>query len=378
MSDSKKIAVFVTSTGWGGLEMNTLKLSRLLKAKGFDLTLFTQDNSTIIQYHKDVFNQVEVIKKRRKYFDFKTARAISKRLKTNNINVVFVVDNKDLDVLAWTKGLFFKELKIIYQQHMQIGINKKDFLHTKRFKSIDTWISPLPFLKVEIGLRTHFPLKRVEVVPIGIDTSKFLKHKYSKQEAREKLGIHTDLPLLGIIGRISEKKGQKFVAEALLALKSKGSHVELVIFGSATINDEADKKYDQELRQFVIENDLSRQVHFTEYQEDVHQFYNSIDVFVLASHSETYGMVTIEAMLSGIPVIATNSGGTPGILGNGKLGHLYPFEDHDKFIKELKLVLNEMEKTRQMTSSAKEIAATLYDEKAELDSIVNILNRYLK
>lgn len=378
MSKSKKIAVFVTSTGWGGLEMNTVKLSRLLKNEDFDLTLFTQVNSTILQHQKDVFNQVEIIQKRRKYFDFKTARIIAKHLKKKEINVVFAVDNKDLDVLAWTKRLFYKDLKIIYQQHMQIGINKKDYLHTSRYKSIDTWISPLPFLKVEIGLRTHFPLNRVEVVPIGINTSKFLEQKYTKHEAREKLGIATDLPLLGIIGRISEKKGQRFIVEALQTLKNNGSHAELLIFGSATVNDETDKNYDQELRDFVVENGLSKIVHFIEFQEDVHQFYNAIDVFVLASHSETYGMVTIEAMLSGIPVIATNSGGTPEILANGKLGHLYPFEDQDKFIKELKLVLNEMEMTREMTRNAKEHASMLYDEKTELEAIQGILNGYLK
>lgn len=377
MSESKKIAVFVTSTGWGGLEMNTVKLSKLLKDKGYSIVLFTQKTSTIIDHAEGLFDGVEIIEKRRKYFDFKSAKEIANLLRKNDINLVFAVDNKDLDVLAWTKRLFHKNMKLVYQQHMQIGVNKKDFFHTFRLKSIDKWISPLPFLKVEIGLRTHFPLNRVEVIPIGLDTNRFLKNKYTKAESRELLGIQTDLPLLGIIGRISEKKGQLFVVKSVLELKRQGFHVELLVFGSATINDEIDQKYDRELKDFVLKNNLSEVIHFVDYQKDVHKFYNSIDVFVLASHSETYGMVTIEAMLSGVPVVATNSGGTPEILYNGKLGHLYPYENQDKFCKELKVVLNEMEQTRSMTANAKEFASMIYDEKTEVDSVDNVLSKFL-
>ncbi len=377
MPKAKKIAVFITSSGWGGLEMNTVKLSKLLIENGYSIVLFTSKKSTLLEKSNGVFNDVEIIEKPRKYFAFRSAKKISSLLKKHEINVVLCVDNKDLDVLAWTKRLFRKSMKLIYQQHMQIGLNKKDFFHTFRFKAIDKWISPLPFLKVEIGLRTHFPLNRVEVIPIGLDTSKFLKNKYSKKEARDLLGIQTDLPLLGIIGRISEKKGQLFVVESVLELKNQGFHVELLIFGSATINDENDQKYDQKLRNFVINNGLSDSIHFIDYQSDVSKFYNAIDVFVLASHSETYGMVTIEAMLSGVPVVATNSGGTPEILANGRLGHLYPFENQIKFCKELKIVLNEMEQTRSMTANAKDVASMIYNQKAEVESIDKILSKYL-
>ncbi len=377
MSKVKKIAVFVTSTGWGGLEMNTIKLSSLLKSQGYSIVLFTQHQSTIADYREELFESVEFIQKRRKYFDFKTAKYVAASLKKHDINVVFAVDNQDLDILAWTKRLFHKTMKLIYQQHMQIGMNKKDYFHSFRFKAIDKWISPLPFLKVEIGLRTHYPMNRVVVIPIGIDTKRFIENRYTKKESRELLRIQTDLPLLGIIGRISKKKGQLFVVKSVLALKKQGFHVELLIFGSATINDEADQRYSEKLRDFVINNNLSDVVQFVEYQEDVHKFYNAIDVFVLASHSETYGMVTIEAMLSGVPIVATNSGGTPEILSNGKLGHLYPFENEQKFCKELKLVLNEMERTRKMTSDAREFAAMIYDEKAEVEAIDRVLTKFL-
>lgn len=356
--------------------MNTLKLARLLTQDGYQITLFAQENAILLQKEIAIFQTEVVVKKNRKYFDFSTAKMVAKQLKISKISLVFVVDNKDLDVLGWTKRLFFRKLKIIYQQHMQIGINKKDPLHTFRFRAVDTWISPLDFLKTEIGQRTHFPLSRVEVIPIGLDTKQFLIPTYSKTDARQKMKISTEFPLLGIIGRISRKKGQRFVVECLLALKNQGIHLELVIFGSATVNDVVDQKYAIDLRKYVSINGLDEYVHFVDFQEDVKQFYNAIDVFVLASHSETYGMVTIEAMLSGVPVIATNSGGTTGILESGRLGLLYNYENVQEFCNLLQIILKDTEGTKEMVLKAKEAASRLYDSKSEIEAIKAVFNRY--
>jgi glycosyltransferase involved in cell wall biosynthesis len=88
-------------------------------------------------------------------------------------------------------------------------------------------------------------------------------------------------------------------------------------------------------------------------------------------------MVTIEAMLSGTPIVATDSGGTSEILEHGKMGHLYPYNNQERFIHELRLILNEMENTREMTKRAKENATLFFDEKMEVDAIEKILLRYL-
>ena len=371
---SNKIAFFITSTGWGGLEMNTLKLAKLLSEKGFDIHLFTQEESTIYAKGKDVFSEIHLIKKNRKYFDFKTAKSVSKTLIKNNISRLLVVDNKDLDVVAWCKKRYFKDLKVVYQQHMQIGINKKDWLHTFRFKSIDVWVSPLPFLKREIAVRTHFPLNRVKILPIGVNTKEFETKKYQQAEAKELLNIHSDRPLIGIIGRISVKKGQLFVAQALQQLLQKGTQFNLLIFGSATVNADEDKAYAEELVQFVHQNNLHDYVYFVESQPDVAKFYNAIDGFVLASHSETYGMVTIEAMLSGIPVLATDSGGTTEIVGNGEFGTLYKYNDMEDFLPKLELVLSQKQEILDKAEKAKLDAFLQYNVEKEVEGFVEILN----
>lgn len=364
-----KIAFIITSTGWGGLEMNTLKLAKLLSDKGYSITLITQEKSTIYIKGKDLFVSTILLNRGRKYFDFKSAKIISKSLQNEGIRTLITFDNKDLDLVAWTKKLYFNKLNVIYQQHMQIGVNKKDFIHTFRFNSINYWISPLQYLKNEILVRTKFPKEKIKVIPLCVDVTKFTHRKYSKKEALQSLNISPIAPLVGIIGRITKKKGQLFLVESLMKLKQKGLDIELLIFGSVTVNEPECQDYYNELRETVKQNKLESVVHFVEYQEDVSLFYNAVDVFVLASHSETYGMVTIEAMLSKLPIIATKSGGTSEILDYGKLGLLYEYENHADFCEKVIQLLNNKIESENMADRAQKTAREKYIQEIEINEI---------
>jgi glycosyltransferase involved in cell wall biosynthesis len=367
------IAFISTSTGWGGLEMNILKLAGLLKDKGYHIMLITHENSTIYNKGKDLFLTRILLKNKRKYFDFKSAKIISNALQKEGIKTIIVFDNQDLDVVAWTKKLFLSKLNVIYQQHMQIGINKRDILHTFRFNSINYWISPLQYLKNEISERTRFPVDRVKVIPICLDVKKFVQRKYSKQEALNALNISPKAPLVGIIGRIDRKKGQLFLVESLMKLKQKGVDVELLIFGNATVNDAESKDYYNEICNTVKLNNLDDCIHFSEYREDVAIFYNAVDVFVLASHSETYGMVTIEAMLSKTPVIATKSGGTNEILENGNLGALYEYGNQDDFCQQLIWMIHHENESANRVEKAHEVASQKYLLEIEINEIDSLI-----
>lgn len=374
----QKLALIITSTGWGGLEMNVLKLVGWL-SDSYRISLITQQQSTIYEKGREAFSDNLLLNRHKKYFDFKSARQIATYLKEQEIPLVIVCDNKDIDVISWVKRIHLKNLKVIYHQQMQIGISKKDPLHTYRFRAIDCWISPLNYLKVEVGRCTGFPTSRVEVIPLCLEVDRFLEKKYSKAEAREKLGIPNDnLPLVGIIGRIDPKKGQKFLVESIPALREKGVELRVLVFGSATVNEEKSSTYEREMYDFVAQNNLEHIVHFVPHRPDVELFYQAIDVFVLGSHSETFGMVTIEAMLSELPIVATESGGTSEILENGKLGWLYPFENREKFSSQLADMLNNPEQAEEKALLARQTATAAYNHQIEVDGFNRIISRLLK
>ena len=371
--NSRKIAFMTTSMGWGGLEMNVLKIAKSLSQLDYNITLITQERSPIYIRGKDSFSEVIILLKTRKYFEIGLAFQISKSLRNKEIQTLMVFENKDLDVIAWAKKLFFKGLKVIYQQQMQIGINKRDFIHDFRFKTINYWISPLQYLKNEVIKKTNFYADRIKVIPLCTQTSKYVDREYSKLEARQALNIFPKAPLLGIIGRITRKKGQLFLLEALIELKNRGIEMELLIFGSATVNDQESKNYHELILQFVKKNEIENIVHFVKHQEDVNVFYNAIDVFALASHSETFGMVTVEAMLSKLPILATKSGGTSEILGYGKYGLLYEYENHLDFCQNVSWLLNNKIEVDKMSCDAKEVASKNYSLEREVEEIDKLI-----
>lgn len=368
----QKIAFFITSTGWGGLEMNTLKLVEWLSIRKWQIELFTTKNSKT--YEGAVKNgfTIHALDRPKKYFDFKTAKKLASLLKEKEIKTICVFDNRDIDVIAIAKRFYYKELKIIYQQHMQIGVNKKDLIHTLRYRSIDYWLTPLNCLKDEVIQKTHFPLERIKVIPLGVEIEKFITRKYSKEEARKKLNITTDKTLIGIIGRISPKKGQDLLIHGLLELKQKNIEAEVLIFGSPTIDDPVCQQYDKEIKNFTQSNQLDKLVHFKEHSDDIHLFYNAIDIFVLASEGETYGMVTIEAMLSDIPVIATKSSGTPEILNFGELGLLFKHNDIPGFVECVEWILNNPDAARTMAAKAQTTAINKFSHLAEIEQIEKV------
>lgn len=371
-----KIGFVYTSNGWGGLEMNILKLAKELLAIGYSISLISNSNSTVYHKGKELFNSIIEINPRKKYLDFATAKLLGRELKSAGINKLIVFDNRDIDLIAWTKRFYCRNLKTIYQQQMHIGLKKKDIYHTFRYRALDYWVAPLENLKQEVLHCLNYPANRIKVIPLSVNTDKFTNPKYSKSEARQLLNIAPKTPLVGIIGRIAPKKGQLFLAESLLKLKKKGIATELLIFGSPTINDAECVQYFESIKQFVADNNLSDCVHFADFQEDVLKFYNAVDVFVMASESETFGMVTIEAMLCELPILGTNRGGTPEILGNGEFGSLFEYENHNDYCEKLIKVLSNPKKAANMAQLAKLSAIERFSlsyEVGEFDKLLKSL-----
>ena len=367
------IAFFITTTGWGGLEMNVLKMALGLSELKYNVNLFSTKGSRISNEAEGKLSSLIKIVTPNKYFDFRAARRISKLLKERNIDTIIVNDNRDLDVISWVKRLFFKDLKVIFHQQMQIGINKKDFIHTQRFNTINYWISPLNWLKVQIGENTKYPLDRVKVIPLCADVKRYTNRKYTREEALNKLGLSPKGSMLGIIGRIDPKKGQGFVIEAFKELIKTRDDIDLLVFGSATINDTDCVVYEKEINEYVIKNKLSERVHFRAFSADTELFYNSVDIFTIATESETFGMVTIEAMLSEIPIIAANTGGSPEILNEGELGRLYDYENIESYCQQVDWILKHPQKAKEMASKAKDKAMNEYSHLNEMTRIVEVV-----
>lgn len=307
-----KIGFYCSSMSWGGLEMNSVRYAQALQQENFEIHIYGVEGNSFFQMATDLGLPIQAVPRNKKYFDFKHARSLAKIFQNDGIEIVHFRDNRDLDFLGWVKFFSSGKIKLVYHQAMQLGVPKKDILHTFRFNRIDAWVSTLDYMKKQVLSHTKFSEKKLHVIPLGTNIDSTSIH--SKDEARSLLHLPSNKFLIGVIGRLDEKKGQLEVIQALSLLKETEKNIHVVFIGDKTKN-EADE-YVQKLNDAIELNHLQDKTSFLPHQSDIQKLYGAFDLVIVPSWEETFGTVTIEAMASGVPVIGSNTAGTAEILGN--------------------------------------------------------------
>ncbi len=254
------------------------------------------------------------VRKTLKYFDVGAAIKLSQII-AGIPNLMFF-HTRDFHTSAMAKAWFSPRLRLVYQQHMQLGVKKKGIFHTRQFEVLDFWVAPTQRLKNQAVEWTRVRSEKLVVVPLAIDTKRF-ESLPTRNEARRLLAWPTDKTIFGLVGRLDPQKGQHTFVEALHILRRKRDDFIGVIVGDATAGEHED--YVRELKR--AECDYIR---IYPARPDVETVFAALDVFAMCSVGETYGMVTLEALAAGTAVVGTNSGGTPELLNFGECGKLFP------------------------------------------------------
>ena len=142
---------------------------------------------------------------------------------------------------------------------------------------------------------------------------------------RRELSVPDEAPLVGIVGRIGLGKGHEHFVDAAVRLLRGGVDAHFVIVGDPLFDEDAWRV--DALRRAVKDGGREDRIRFVGYRRDVPAVMRGLDVLVLASDAEPCGRVLFEAMASGTAIVATNSGGTPEIVRDGREGRLVPPRD---------------------------------------------------
>jgi glycosyltransferase involved in cell wall biosynthesis len=135
----------------------------------------------------------------------------------------------------------------------------------------------------------------------------------TREEARIGLGLpEKDAFVYGTVGRLAETKGQGVLLTAFARVHEKYPESWLILAGEGRL--------ESELRALAAELNIHERVVFLGYRTDIPEVLKACDVFVLPSIAEGLPGALLEAMATGIPVIASRVGGVPEILNNPELG----------------------------------------------------------
>ncbi len=165
---------------------------------------------------------------------------------------------------------------------------------------------------------------RIAVIPCGVDTDLFAPGEPA--DARAALGLD-GAPRLLYVGRLAPIKGLQTLLDALARLRAAGTPARLVIVGGDA--DETLDGHEGELRRHLARLALGDAVTFVgaQPQDRLPAWYVAADATVLPSYYESFGMVALEAMACGSPVVASRVGGLQTTVRHGVTGLLVP--DHD-------------------------------------------------
>ncbi len=306
------------------------------------------------------------MKPRMKYGDAFAALRLSRILRHNGIQVTLLTQSRDLHLAAIASKLL-PGLKVVFYQQMDSGYNKRDVLHSLVFSRIARWYTLTEEMRKKVLTCTRVPAHTVEVVPLGIDVKHFDATRYKKSAARKAFGLPTRGKLIGVLGRLDSQKGQEVVLRALPALLKKHAGLHCVIAGEETAGEPG---YKAQLEDLCASLSIRPNVTFLPFTGEVPQFMSALDTFILPSYAETYGLVVIEAMAMGCPVIATNAGGVPEIVQDGKTGLLVTPRDHRELADAIHRLLTSPSLRATMIRSAKTRAAQHFDFNRTVDRLL--------
>ena len=167
--------------------------------------------------------------------------------------------------------------------------------------------------------REQTPEAAIEKVHLGAPVEEIAARKGTGAPVREVLGW-TERPVVGIVGRLEPWKGQDTFLRAARIVSERFPETRFAIVGGALIGTEG--SYPEDLRRLAEDLGLDGRVHFAGHQADVYPWFDALDVAVHASHGEPFGLVVLEAMALGKPVVATAPGGPTEIVEDGASGLL--------------------------------------------------------
>jgi D-inositol-3-phosphate glycosyltransferase len=196
------------------------------------------------------------------------------------------------------------------------------------------------------------PASRVTVVPCGVDTEVFRPH--DRLEVRKRLGLPQRSPIVLFVGRIEPLKGIDVLLRAVSHID--GRLAVLVIGG-----DGKDLARKAELAALAAELRIADKITFLDAvpHDDLPLYYNAADVCVVPSYYESFGLVAVEAMACGVPVIASRVGGLKETVQDGQTGYLVPWLCPEPFAERLELLLNNEPLRRSLGREAR-MAAERY------------------
>jgi len=361
MGAKMKISIFVSMfppERLGGTEIATFNIAKYLSKKHEVHVFTTLDEGLPKESSVEGFYVHRIPWPKIRYFGgllfwINIARLL-KKIKPDIIHAQNIGNGKTIFLL----NKIFRKPIVIWARGSDANflfMHKKDWALKQALKNADAVISLTDDMEKKIREVCN---REIFVIPNGIDLNVF--EGFSKEELRKKFGLSKNEKTILYVGTLRPIKGLTYLIEAVKIINDK--NIKLLLVGRG----EERKHLEKLVKKFKIENIVTFVGRVP--NKEVFEYMAASDVLVLPSLSEGFPNVILEAMASGLPIVATKVGGVPKIVNNEVNGFLVD-PKNPKQICEALLLLFKDKNLREKISKNNKMEAKKYSWESAIDKL---------
>jgi D-inositol-3-phosphate glycosyltransferase len=226
------------------------------------------------------------------------------------------------------------------------------------------------------------PSSKISVIPPGVDTRHF--YPIPKDEAKEVVGVPEDSHTILFVGRIEPLKGIDKLIQAISIIQNNGElrccpHNLVIIGGEPNAKSEEMNAEMARLQDMVEDLGIENFVIFLGKQDQqlLPYYYSASEIVVMPSHYESFGMVALEAMACGTPVVASQVGGLAFLVRDGETGFVVPGNDVQMLAKRLVELIKDKDLRNKLGNKSAEYAQ-LYAWEIISEKMIEVYNQVLE
>jgi glycosyltransferase involved in cell wall biosynthesis len=190
---------------------------------------------------------------------------------------------------------------------------------------------------------------------------------------RQHLKVGPDDFLVGVVGQVGQRKGQKYLFDGLPALFQRIPNLKVALVGEF----ERTNPYIKRLRRQHLQNGWHGRVRWLGRRNNVEDYMHAIDLCVVPSEREPLGLVALEALASGTPVVATRTGGLPEIVIHNENGLLVPRKNTPALLAAIEQLAAEPEMRSTMGERGRKMVLEKFSPDLLTDQVIDVYNRVL-
>ncbi len=294
-------------------------------------------------------------------FRIRDSIIIGRMIKRLNVSLVHSINTNGHVITSLVRTIFSK--KVIWHIHHD---------HQKvlyRFFKPDYMVFVANFRQKILNTVALEHKRKHCVLYNGINSSHFDSDNSKKQPP-----IH-----IGYVSRLLPDKGIETFLDSASLILNNYSDVKFCIYGEEIYDDVRKGSYTGTLRRKINVLGLGQAVSMKGFVFPQNTIYDSIDIFVMPSHriGESCPMVILESWLAGVPVIATNVGGIPELIVDGKTGYLIPPKDPQAIADAVNYVIEHPDEVKNVVDNAKKLVREKFDYRKNARQFVQLYREML-